>query len=446
MFQLSVRDLVAVCTYLSPQDICRFRAASSLPAKCFPTVLQVLLARAADALSGGDLLAADTKAREAVQQMSEEMLDGIKTEAVVGLRGVEGEDARPLWLMWAAMTHPGPAGCCTKPPKKTAPVIRALRTAVASRSPIALENVARPEMQAWLAAPTRLLLALGALDPRQVADPVIACVRDPKMLPIPDPPPSGWSGGPAHSADLAIAMASTYVVDGADLPDPTVPIAAADFLGRVRRWLVQAAKQDRSTLAACGRVAALLHAAHEAKVELTFTRVQRDVMMYCTQLRICAAEYELIKAKDPFSSVRSRPSRVGAGYSLKSLPSITSSLDSAKPKGIKPMPDLPDVLTRPQAADVEVAEPEPMEEPPAHSSGDESVPRRRREKKRHPADMTVWLPKDGGRNEAAGLELERERAFDDPKIQQLGRVYLMPKLDAARHKGPLVANFPHIQI
>ena len=93
-------------------------------------------------------------------------------EAVVGLRGVEGEDARPLWLMWAAMTHPGPAGCCTKPPKKTAPVIRALRTAVASRSPIALENVARPEMQAWLAAPTRLLLALGALDPRQVADPV----------------------------------------------------------------------------------------------------------------------------------------------------------------------------------------------------------------------------------------------------------------------------------
>ena len=50
------------------------------------------------------------------------------------------------------------------------------------------------------------------------------------------------------------------------------------------------------------------------------------------------------------------------------------------------------------------------------------VPRRRREKKRHPADMTVWLPKDGGRNEAAGLELERERAFDDPKIQELGRV------------------------
>jgi hypothetical protein len=409
-------------------------------------VLQVLLARAADALSAGDLLAADAKASDAVQRMSAELLEGLQSEAVVGMRSVEGEDARPLWLMWAAMTHPGPIGSRTKPSKKTAPVLRALRTAIASRSPIALENVARPEMQSWLATPTRLMLTLGALDPRQVADPVIACARDPKMLPIPDPPPSGWSGGPLHSADLAIEMATNYVVDGADVPDPAVPLAAADFLSRVRRWLVQAAKQDRSLLAACGRVAALLHAAHEAKVELTFTRGQRDVMLYCTQLRICAAEYEQIKAKDPFSSIRSRPSKVGAGSSLKSLPSITSSLEHpAKPKGIKSMPELPDVLTRPQA-EVEVAEPEPMEEPPAHSSEDESAPRPRKVKKRHPADMTVWLPKDGGRNEAAGMELAREGAFDDPKIQQLGRVYLMPKLDAARHKGPLVANFPHIQI
>merc|ERR1719333_1737805 len=109
-------------------------------------------------------------------------------------------------------------------------------------------------------------------------------------------------------------------------------------------------------------------------------------MMYCTQLRICAAEYEMIKAKDSFSSVRSRPSKVGGGSSLKSLPSITSSLEHpSKPKGIKSMPELPDVLTRPQA-EVEVAEPEPMEEPPAHSSEDESAPRPRKVKKRHPAD------------------------------------------------------------
>merc|ERR550537_883265 len=145
-----------------------------------------------------------------------------------------------------------------------------------------------------------------------------------------------------------------------------------DILERLRSWLTGAAefaREQQPLLDRMRALVALMHAANNARVELTFTRPQRDVLLYCRNMLLSACEYT--EQNPPADWVSTNNSL--SPWTSMAFPQNASMFSELDKPGVQKLPmRLPKVKEaqrkkRPkpkQPSPPEDGEPEPQEEPP----------------------------------------------------------------------------------